>query len=75
MAARGLGKGLDSLIPNAVGEAKTKKEKEIKEPVAESKGVQETIVKISMVEPNRNQPRKTFDEDTLQVLSDSIKQF
>ena len=25
MAARGLGKGLDSLIPNAVGEAKVKK--------------------------------------------------
>lgn len=75
MAARGLGKGLDSLIPNAVGEAKTKKEKEIKEPVAESKGAQETIVKISMVEPNRKQPRKNFDEDTLQELSDSIKQF
>lgn len=26
MAARGLGKGLDSLIPNALGETKTKKE-------------------------------------------------
>ena len=26
--ARGLGKGLDSLIPNAVGEAKVKKEKQ-----------------------------------------------
>lgn len=73
MAARGLGKGLDSLIPNAVGEAKAKKE--IKEPVAESKGAQETIVKISMVEPNRKQPRKNFDEDALQELADSIKQF
>lgn len=75
MAARGLGKGLDSLIPNAVGEAKAKKEKETKEAVPESKGAQETIVKISMVEPNRKQPRKNFDEDTLQELSDSIKQF
>lgn len=75
MAARGLGKGLDSLIPNAVGEAKAKKEKEIKESVAESGGAQETIVKISMVEPNRKQPRKNFDEDALQELSDSIKQF
>lgn len=74
MAARGLGKGLDSLIPNAVGEAKVKKEaKEIN--TAEEKGGQETIVKISMVEPNRKQPRKNFDEDTLQELSDSIKQF
>lgn len=77
MAARGLGKGLDSLIPNAVGEAKAKKEKETetKEAVSESKGAQETIVKISMVEPNRKQPRKNFDEDALQELSDSIKQF
>lgn len=74
MAARGLGKGLDSLIPNAVGEAKVKKEvKEIN--AAEEKGGQETIVKISMVEPNRKQPRKNFDEDALQELSDSIKQF
>lgn len=73
MAARGLGKGLDSLIPNAVGEAKVKKE--TKETAKEEKGGQETIVKISMVEPNRKQPRKNFDEDALQELSDSIKQF
>ena len=73
MAVRGLGKGLDSLIPNAVGEAKVKKE--TKEAVKEEKGGQETIVKITMVEPNRKQPRKNFDEDALQELSDSIKQF
>lgn len=73
MAARGLGKGLDSLIPNAVGEAKTKKET-VKEG-KEEKGGKETIVKITMVEPNRKQPRKSFDEDALQELSDSIKQF
>lgn len=73
MAARGLGKGLDSLIPNAVGEAKTKKEAS-KETVIE-KEAPETLVKITMVEPNRKQPRKNFDEDSLQELSDSIKQF
>lgn len=73
MAARGLGKGLDSLIPNAVGEAKTKKET-VKETVIEKKEP-ETLVKITMVEPNRKQPRKNFDEDALQELSDSIKQF
>ena len=73
MAARGLGKGLDSLIPNAVGEAKVKKSAQ--EVVKEEKGGQETIVKITMVEPNRKQPRKNFDEDALQELSDSIKQF
>jgi len=73
-AARGLGKGLDSLIPNAVGEAKGKKET-AKENKKEEKGAVETVVKITMVEPNRKQPRKNFDEDTLQELSDSIKQF
>ncbi len=73
-AARGLGKGLDSLIPNAVGEAKGKKEI-VKENKKEEKGAVETVVKITMVEPNRKQPRKNFDEDTLQELSDSIKQF
>lgn len=74
MAARGLGKGLDSLIPNAIGEAKTKKEV-VKETVVEEKKEPETLVKITMVEPNRKQPRKNFDEDALQELSESIKQF
>ena len=73
MAARGLGKGLDSLIPNAVGEAKEKKETSKEK--AEEKTTQETMVKITMVEPNRKQPRKNFDEDALLELSDSIKQF
>ncbi len=35
----------------------------------------ETYVKLSMVEPNRNQPRKQFDEDALLELSESIKQY
>ena len=34
-----------------------------------------TMVKITMVEPNREQPRRKFDEDALQELADSIKQF
>ena len=36
---------------------------------------EEVMVKISEVEPNRNQPRKNFDEDALLELSESIKQF
>ncbi len=73
---RGLGKGLDSMIPNLVGEGKIKETKapaEIKN-VKEEKGP-ETMVKITKVEPNREQPRKYFDEDALQELADSIKQF
>lgn len=67
---RGLGKGLDVMIPNIVGETKEKKQKaETKEKSAE------TVVAITKVEPNRKQPRKYFDEDALQELADSIKQF
>lgn len=75
-SSRGLGKGLDLLIPNAMGEAKPSKETTVKEEMSgEGDNIaKEKHVKITMVEPNRNQPRKNFDEDSLQELSDSIKQ-
>ena len=66
-----MGKGLDSLIPDAVGEAKAKKE--VKETTGKKDGGV-VLVKITSVEPNRKQPRKNFDEDKLQELADSIKQ-
>lgn len=70
MAARGLGKGLDALIPTAVAQSKPKgKSKEAAEEKPDS------IVDINKVEPNREQPRKHFDEDALLELSESIKQF
>lgn len=69
-APRGLGKGLDVMIPNIVGESKEKKQKA----EAQQKSA-ETTVAITKVEPNRKQPRKFFDEDSLQELADSIKQF
>ena len=72
MAARGLGKGLDALIPNAVGESTKAKKSSQKETIEEKA---DTLVKITMVEPNREQPRKNFDEDALLELSESIKQF
>lgn len=72
MAKRGLGKGLDSLIPSNVMES-------TKQAAVQSTNDKSddgaTIVKITMVEPNREQPRKNFDEDALQELSESIKQF
>lgn len=71
--ARGLGKGLDSLIPNAIGEGK-KNSDDVNSNGQGEKG-SETVVKITSVEPNREQPRKNFDEDALQELADSIKQF
>ena len=76
MAARGLGKGLDSLIPNALGETKTKKETAVKSKTETTEGKEpQILVKITKVEPNREQPRKNFNEDALQELADSIKQF
>ena len=62
----GLGKGLDSLIPEGKSPVSTKKVEVIN---------QEQKVKISKVEPNREQPRRYFEEDALLELADSIKQF
>lgn len=70
---KGLGKGLDSLIPD---------NKQIKssKPEESALGKEEVIageqmMKINDVEPNREQPRKKFEEDALLELADSIKQF
>ncbi len=69
MAKRnGLGKGLDSLIGGGFNLAAPNKENENED---NQKPTQ--MMKIRMIEPNRNQPRKQFDEDSLTELSDSIK--
>ncbi len=65
---KGLGKGLDSLITNKV-------EKPVVTDVAIDKENGAVLVNIAKVEPNREQPRKKFDEDSLLELSESIKQF
>ncbi len=67
-AKKGLGKGLDTLIPKGVvvSDKPTAKENS-------NAAKPDQYVKITKVEPNRNQPRKRFDEDELQELSDSIK--
>lgn len=67
---KGLGKGLDSLITN-----KVEKPVEVSAPADLDKEAGAVLVKISKVEPNREQPRKKFDEDALLELSESIKQF
>lgn len=70
----GLGKGLDSLIPNKNTKTTDSIKKEKNESQIEDK-TGEIVVKINEVEPNREQPRKDFDEDSLMELADSIKQF
>lgn len=85
MAARrgGLGKGLDSLISPGHSAKAEAKEKPAKPEVKVVEKIVEKVVekpvemklKISEIEPNREQPRKSFDEDGLIELSESIKQF
>lgn len=73
---RGLGKGLDSLIPTNVmmeSEVKHSTVSTASSPEEEKDGT--LMVKLSKVEPNREQPRKNFDEDSLQELAESLKQF
>lgn len=69
MAAKkmGLGKGLDSMIPPKSTGTKAVKETE------KINKTGETILKINEVEPNKDQPRKNFNEDSLLELSESIK--
>lgn len=74
VSKKGLGKGLDSLIPTIDSdELNAKSSRKSKENSSSKDGV--INIKINSVEPNRNQPRKSFDEDALAELSDSIKQF
>ena len=71
-----LGKGADALLRNingtntAIDEAV---DKNIEDNTSKKTG--ELMVKISLVEPNRNQPRKMFDKDSLDELTKSVKQY
>ena len=72
----GLGKGLDSLIPNkSTTKTSDSPVSKVKKSNETEKKTGEILVKINEVEPNREQPRKDFDEDALMELADSIKQF
>lgn len=79
---KGLGRGLNQLIPTG-DEARTKSKSTpgettktiTKEVVKKVVKEVEQKVKITQIEPNKSQPRKQFDEDALQELADSIKQY
>ena len=79
---KGLGKGLDSLIPENKSAKASGSESKKTEETAEIKSG-EQMMRINMVEPNRDQPRRNFEdqprrnfeEDALLELADSIKQY
>lgn len=71
---KGLGKGLDSMIPNRNVGAESKVIEKTAEKTIVKEVVKETeTVDINKIEPNANQPRKQFNEDSIQELADSIK--
>ena len=83
---KGLGRGLDTLIPKNTNNKRTNedssdgkkspKKKDIHDKDnPEEKKNKEILVDINEIEPNRSQPRKIFDEDSIEELSDSIKQY
>ena len=59
----GLGKGLDALFSDS------------KIDKLEEDGERVELIKITQIEPNRDQPRKKFDEEKLDELASSIKQY
>lgn len=71
---KGLGKGLDSLIADKVSTKQvTKTESQVK--LKSEHAADAVMMDITKVEPNREQPRRKFDEDALLELAESIKQF
>ena len=59
----GLGKGLDALFSMPVAEEEQQKENDILK-----------NLKVVDIEPNRDQPRKNFDEESISELAESIKE-
>ena len=57
----GLGRGLDAIFfENTLEEARENKENQI------------SLLRISLIDPKSDQPRKNFDKDALEELADSI---
>ncbi len=64
MAKKGLGRGLGALLDtNAVVETTTETERDVKK------------IKITQIEPNKTQPRTDFDEEKIEELADSIREY
>ena len=73
----GLGRGLDALFADAVPVTEKTNEKPVsrsKEPENDSGEERVKYLSIHNVKPNSNQPRKTFDEDKIAELADSIRE-
>ena len=77
---RGLGKGLgaifgDDIVEEVVEKKETGSSGKKGDTSVEPEAQKEITVKLSKIEPNREQPRKSFNEEQLAELADSIKKF
>ena len=68
----GLGKGLDALFGGSPLDVQMEGSVETEE-LEDSKNLK--TLKITEVEPNREQPRKNFNQEALEELSESIKEY
>ena len=66
----GLGKGLGALIPEAAVAEKPATKKEVEKSEENSAG---SLIKISKIEPNRDQHRKNFDKEALEALCGRLR--
>lgn len=80
MAKKGLGKGLGAIFGEDV--VKENKEETEKKAKAEAKAAEEMdekgrilMLKLDLIQPNKEQPRKTFDEEKINELAESIKNY
>ena len=80
-AKRGLGKGLGAIFGEEVVQEMSVGEKQEKKDIVGNvigstlEDPKEITVRLSKIEPNREQPRKEFNEEQLQELADSIRQY
>lgn len=73
---KGLGRGLDMLIPKEDTNSRMDESKREESSQAEENDIKYDVeIDIRKIEPNREQPRKQFDEDAIEELAESIKQF
>ena len=69
----GLGRGLDALFSVDSFEEQDEKENVSQQQLDNSEIIHK--IKISEIEPNKNQPRRTFNSESIEELSESIKRY
>ena len=74
MAKKGLGKGLNLLLGDNLNEQDSTKPEQISAEKTEEGSGGVTYMKLSKIEPNKKQPRKTFDKEKIEILAESIKE-